>query len=52
MSAKETAAWLGGNPVFAGISARDIESLAAVALEEAHRARASNFMEGEPSRWF
>jgi CRP/FNR family transcriptional regulator len=52
MSAKEIAALLGGNPVFAGIPARDIEALAAVGLDEAHRARASIFMEGDASRWF
>lgn len=52
MPAKETAAFLGGNPVFAGIPARDVESLAAVALEEAHRARAYIFMEGDAPRWF
>lgn len=52
MSAKETAAFLGGNPVFAGIPARDVESLAAVALEEAHRARAYIFMEGDAPHWF
>ncbi|HSL51130.1 MAG TPA: Crp/Fnr family transcriptional regulator [Candidatus Deferrimicrobiaceae bacterium] len=52
MPAKETAAFLGGNPVFAGIPERDVESLAAVALEEAHRARAYIFMEGDAPRWF
>jgi CRP-like cAMP-binding protein len=53
MSAKAaTAAFLGGSPVFAGIPARDVESLAAVALEEAHRARAYIFMEGDVARWF
>jgi CRP-like cAMP-binding protein len=52
MSAKETAAFLGGSPVFAGIPARDVESLAAVALEEAHRARAYIFMEGDAPHWF
>jgi CRP-like cAMP-binding protein len=52
MPAKETAAFLGGNPVFAGIPARDVESLAAVALEEAHRARAYIFMEGDAPHWF
>jgi len=52
MSAKEIATLLRGNLVFAGIPVRDIESLAAVALEEAHRARASIFMEGDASRWF
>ena len=52
MSAKEIAAILGGNPVFSGIPARELDSLAAVALQEAHRARASIFMEGDASRWF
>ena len=52
MSAKEIAAFLGRNPVFAGIPARELESLAGVALEEAHRARADIFLEGDTSRWF
>ena len=52
MSAREIAALLGGNPVFAGIPPRELELLAAVALQEAHRARASIFMEGDASRWF
>ena len=37
MSAKEIAAFLGGNPVFAGIPVRELESLARAALEESHR---------------
>ena len=52
MSAKEIAAFLGGNLVFAGIPARELGSLARVALEEAHRARARIFMEGDAARWF
>jgi CRP-like cAMP-binding protein len=52
MSAREIAAFLGRNRVFAGIPPRELESLAGVALEEAHRARADIFMEGDPSRWF
>ena len=52
MSAKEIAAFLRRNPLFAGIPARELESLAGVALEEAHRARADIFMEGDTSRWF
>ena len=52
MSAREIAAFLGRNPVFAGIPPRELESLAGVALEEAHRARADIFMEGDTSRWF
>ena len=53
MSAKEIAAFLGGNLVFAGIPARELGSLARVALEEAHRARGEIiFMEGDAARWF
>jgi CRP/FNR family transcriptional regulator len=51
MSAKEIAAFLAGNPVFAGVPPRELEALAAVALEEAHRARADIFMEGDDPRW-
>ena len=47
MSAKEIAAFLGGNLVFAGIPVRDLESLARVAREETHRARDEIFMEGD-----
>lgn len=52
MSAKEIAAFLGGNLVFAGIPVRDLESLARVAREETHRARSEIFMEGDAARWF
>jgi CRP-like cAMP-binding protein len=52
MSAKEIVAFLGGSPIFAGIPARELESLARVALEEPHRARGEIFMEGDPARWF
>ncbi|MGH7398817.1 MAG: Crp/Fnr family transcriptional regulator [Candidatus Rokuibacteriota bacterium] len=52
MPAKGIAAFLRGNPVFAGIPAREIESLAALSTEEAHRARAHIFMEGDAPRWF
>jgi CRP-like cAMP-binding protein len=52
MSAKEIVAFLGANPVFAGIPARDLEAVAAVAMEEAHRSRASIFMEGDAAHWF
>jgi CRP/FNR family transcriptional regulator, nitrogen oxide reductase regulator len=52
MSAKEAAAFLGGNPVFAGIPARELEALARVTLEEAHRARGQIFMEGDTAGWF
>jgi CRP-like cAMP-binding protein len=52
MSAKEIAAFLSGSPVFADIPARELEALARVALEEAHRARGEIFMEGAAARWF
>jgi CRP/FNR family transcriptional regulator len=52
MSVKEIAALLGGNLVFAGIPARELEALARVTLEEAHRARGEIFMEGDTARWF
>ena len=40
------------NPVFAGVPAREIESLALLVGEEAHRARDYIFMEGDAPRWF
>jgi CRP-like cAMP-binding protein len=52
MSARDIATFLRGNPVFAGVPARDIESLATLVTEEGHRERAYIFMEGDPSRWF
>ena len=52
MSAHDVAAFLGANPVFAGIPAREIEALAALATEEPHRARAYVFTEGDAARWF
>ena len=52
MSPKNLAALLLGNPIFAGIPAREIEALAAYVTEEAHRPREYVFMEGDASRWF
>ena len=52
MSARDIAAFLRGNPVFAGVPAREVESLATLVTEEAHRTRAYIFMEGDASRWF
>jgi CRP/FNR family transcriptional regulator len=52
MSTKDVAVFLRQRPVFAGVPAREIDALASVAVEEAHRARAYIFMEGDPSRWF
>jgi CRP-like cAMP-binding protein len=52
MSAKDVAAFLRQNAVFTGLPAREIEGLAAAAVEEAHPARAYIFMEGDPAGWF
>lgn len=52
MSAKDVAAFLRANAVFAGVPPREVEALAAVALEERHRARTHVFMEGDAARWF
>lgn len=52
MAARDVTAFLRSNPVFAGIPAREIESVAAIAVEESHRARGYVFMEGDAPRWF
>ncbi len=52
MAAKDVAAFLKSNPVFATLANREIEALATVTVEEAHRAREYIFMEGDPARWF
>jgi len=52
MSSKDVAAFLGQRPVFAGLPARELDALAALTMEETHRARGYIFMEGDPSRWF
>ena len=52
MSSKDVAAFLGQRPVFAGLPARELDALAALTVEETHRARGYIFMEGDPSRWF
>ncbi len=52
MSAREIAALLGENPVFAGVPGREIEALAGVVTEESHRTRDYIFMEGDAARWF
>src|SRR5262245_61730556 len=39
-------------PCFAALPAREVESLAAVAREDAYRARDYVFQEGDPGRWF
>ena len=51
MPAKDTVALLRSMPVFASLPPREIESLAALAIEESHRARAGIFTEGDAARW-
>jgi CRP/FNR family transcriptional regulator, nitrogen oxide reductase regulator len=52
MSAKDVAAFLRANPVFSGIPGREMESVAALVIEETHRARAYIFAEGDAASWF
>ena len=52
MPSKDVATFLRQRPVFAGLPAREIDALAALTVEEAHRARSYVFMEGDQSRWF
>ena len=52
MPSKDVAAFLRRRPVFAALPAREIDALAALTLEETHRARGYIFMEGDPARWF
>ena len=52
MSTKDVSGFLRANPVFAGIPGREIEAVAALVTEEAHRARAYIFAEGDTPSWF
>jgi CRP-like cAMP-binding protein len=49
---KDASTFLKRNPVFAMLPAREIETLAAVSIEDTRRAREYIFMEGDPARWF
>jgi CRP-like cAMP-binding protein len=49
---KDASTFLKKNPVFAMLPAREIETLAAVSIEDTCRAREYIFMEGDPARWF
>jgi len=51
MPAKDASAFLKTCAVFAVLPPREIEALAAAAVEEAPRAREYIFMEGDPARW-
>jgi CRP-like cAMP-binding protein len=48
---QETAAFLRTSPVFAGLPAKEVDRLAAVAVEEHVRPRQFVFMEGDDARW-
>ena len=52
MAAKDVAAFLRANPVFAGIPGREIDAVAARATEEPYRARAFIFEEGDSPSGF
>jgi len=52
MASADAARFLRQSPVFAGLPAREIETLAASAIEQAHRAREYVFMEGDHAGWF
>jgi hypothetical protein len=54
MPSRSTGSFLQQNPVFATLPAREVEALAAVAVEETHRTRDYIFMEAIPragSEW-
>jgi CRP/FNR family transcriptional regulator len=51
MTPGEAARVLRQSPVFAGLPDREIEAIAAVAVEHTHRGREFLFMEGDPARW-
>jgi len=52
MAAGGVATFLHRVPLFAQLPSREIEALAARAIEEAHDARQYVFLEGDASRWF
>jgi CRP/FNR family transcriptional regulator len=52
MPAKDAAALLRQSPVFAGLPAREVEALGAIAVQESYRPRDFVFMESDPARWF
>lgn len=51
MSARQIAAFLRDAPVFDQVPAGEVDALAGLATEHAHRAREYVFMEGDASRW-
>jgi CRP/FNR family transcriptional regulator len=51
MAVHDAGALLRAHPVFSSLPAREIDTLAAGAREERHRARDYVFMEGDPAQW-
>lgn len=51
MPSRPVAEVLRANPVFAGLPARDVDALAAVARAQTYRPRDFVFMEGDPAAW-
>lgn len=52
MADGEAAAFLKSIPVFAGVPAKELQTLAASARAESYRVRDYVFMEGDPADWF
>jgi CRP/FNR family transcriptional regulator len=50
--AGNTLEFLKASPVFAGVPAKELSALAAVAHDDTYRAREYVFMEGDPAEWF
>jgi len=52
MADGDSAEFLGGIPVFAGVPDKELQTLAASARAESYRVREYVFMEGDPADWF
>jgi CRP/FNR family transcriptional regulator len=52
MAASDSAEFLRGIPVFAGVPDRELQALAASARADSYRVRDYVFMEGDPADWF
>jgi CRP-like cAMP-binding protein len=52
MAASDSAEFLRGIPVFAGVPDKELQALAASARAESYRLRDYVFMEGDPADWF
>src|SRR5262245_23049689 len=49
---RDVAPFLKASPAFAGLPAKDVETVAARAVEQTYRARDYIFMEGDAATWF